>query len=1065
MSGAAIKAIDSSSIHRITSGQVVIDLQTAVKELVENSIDAGATSIDIRFKHYGLRAIEVVDNGCGISEEDHENIALKHCTSKLSSFSDLTTVHTFGFRGEALSSLCALSESVTVTTSTKAPMGTSLDMAPSGKVKKKSKVARQRGTTINVVNLFLPLPVRRKEFERNLKREFGKAITLLTAYALVPCTSIRLSVTNHLDSGNKSVQLRTNAASSVRAAVTALWGNKALDNIVDLDLTFDVERDKHAVKRLAALHPEEDNAASLCVSVKGLISKFSVNQGRSGTDRQFFYINGRPCNLSKASMCASFTYRAHVSSRSRKHSMKFIDPLTLHSHHLSSLTSSSLQVRLTSPVLLYSSNCEADSYDVNVSPDKRTIFLHNEANLIVALRSALEKTFSPSRSTFDINNNSAAPLSQQTATASPSTKGTPLASKERPGSSKRTTLESGEGEGGEDDGGHDSDIGEEIPMTNDKPKTPSPPTPSRIPTPQRRPQSVSPPLPPSSASQPPISVLEDDREVSTVVLDTTKAVWSQGAARSPRELSPLENGGDDDGDDEAVDDLDAVHEEPPRKKQRRMISAAPALVQRKIKDMFRQPGDASDSASSPRATRKDAAKSNSPNVGGAHDNARRDVVARPVAPVKRRSRLLDYMMPGSQGLADPLVDADMDEGGENEGGEEHEAGATALTSDNIDIDELRSTSPPADVTSIADAMDIDDAYAEETPPQRDPLFLDSPKPDLVDLTDDSLFDDDISTLDGPDSSLLTPSQTSSSTPILRPEVIRSNTESGDVTLRFDFARISQVWLDLRDRLVDACAESPGTSEDSEDVEMGDAGITNVDDEAGAIRTLTRVIEKQDFPNMQIVGQFNLGFIIVRRRKPRSRLGGVDGVAGLDGGANYNADAFDDMDDLFIVDQHAADEKYNFEQLQETTKIKSQRLFKPLTLELTAADELVALENIDVLRSNGFDVVAAQDDEGNASDSGSSPTRRRLQLVAQPVSKDTVFGVKDLEELIQLMHDHPAGQMVRPSKTRAMFAMRACRKSVMVGMPLTKRQMTTRTAHKVDQAQTRCYNPPIVANTL
>ncbi|KAL4257180.1 DNA mismatch repair MutL/HexB family protein [Pleurotus pulmonarius] len=1014
MSGAAIKAIDSSSIHRITSGQVVIDLQTAVKELVENSIDAGATSIDIRFKHYGLRAIEVVDNGCGISEEDHENIALKHCTSKLSSFSDLTTVHTFGFRGEALSSLCALSESVTVTTSTKAPMGTSLDMAPSGKVKKKSKVARQRGTTINVVNLFLPLPVRRKEFERNLKREFGKAITLLTAYALVPCTSIRLSVTNHLDSGNKSVQLRTNAASSVRAAVTALWGNKALDNIVDLDLTFDVERDKHAVKRLAALHPEEDNAASLCVSVKGLISKFSVNQGRSGTDRQFFYINGRPCNLSKVQKAFNEVYRSFNATQS--------------------------------PFIIADFLIPTDSYDVNVSPDKRTIFLHNEANLIVALRSALEKTFSPSRSTFDINNNSAAPLSQQTATASPSTKGTPLASKERPGSSKRTTLESGEGEGGEDDGGHDSDIGEEIPMTNDKPKTPSPPTPSRIPAPQRRPQSVSPPLPPSSASQPPISVLEDDREVSTVVLDTTKAVWSQGAARSPRELSPLENGGDDDGDDEAVDDLDAVHEEPPRKKQRRMISAAPALVQRKIKDMFRQPGDASDSASSPRATRKDAAKSNSPNVGGAHDNARRDVVARPVAPVKRRSRLLDYMMPGSQGLADPLVDADMDEGGENEGGEEHEAGATALTSDNIDIDELRSTSPPADVTSIADAMDIDDAYAEETPPQRDPLFLDSPKPDLVDLTDDSLFDDDISTLDGPDSSLLTPSQTSSSTPILRPEVIRSNTESGDVTLRFDFARISQVWLDLRDRLVDACAESPDMSEDSEDVEMGDAGITNVDDEAGAIRTLTRVIEKQDFAKMLIVGQFNLGFIIVRRRKSRSRLCGVDGVAGLDGGANYDADAFDDMDDLFIVDQHAADEKYNFEQLQETTKIKSQRLFKPLTLELTAADELVALENIDVLRSNGFDVVAAQDDEGNASDSSSSPTRRRLQLVAQPVSKDTVFGVKDLEELIQLMHDHPAGQMVRPSKTRAMFAMRACRKSVMVGMPLTKRQMTTVVHH-------------------
>ncbi|KDQ22880.1 hypothetical protein PLEOSDRAFT_1050272 [Pleurotus ostreatus PC15] len=222
--------------------------------------------------------------------------------------------------------------------------------------------------------------------------------------------------------------------------------------------------------------------------------------------------------------------------------------------------------------------------------------------------------------------------------------------------------------------------------------------------------------------------------------------------------------------------------------------------------------------------------------------------------------------------------------------------------------------------------------------------------------------------------------------------------------------------------------------------MGDAGIANVSDEDKAIQTLTRVIEKQDFVKMQIVGQFNLGFIIVRRRKSRSQQAGVDVDTNLD------ADSSGTLDDLFIVDQHAADEKYNFEQLQETTKIKSQRLIKPLSLELTAADEIVALENIEVLRNNGFDVVTTQDDEENASDSSSCSTRRRLQLIAQPVSKDTIFGVKDLEELIQLMHDHPAGQMVRPSKTRAMFAMRACRKSVMVGMPLTRRQMTTVIRH-------------------
>lgn len=88
----SIKAIDKASIHHITSGQVVIDLQTAVKELVENSVDAGATSIgghqihvfelflnsiiDVRFRSHGLSSIEVIDNGCGIAEEDHESIGL-----------------------------------------------------------------------------------------------------------------------------------------------------------------------------------------------------------------------------------------------------------------------------------------------------------------------------------------------------------------------------------------------------------------------------------------------------------------------------------------------------------------------------------------------------------------------------------------------------------------------------------------------------------------------------------------------------------------------------------------------------------------------------------------------------------------------------------------------------------------------------------------------------------------------------------------------------------------------------------------------------------------------------
>ncbi|KAH9481881.1 DNA mismatch repair protein PMS1 [Psilocybe cubensis] len=145
-----------------------------------------------------------------------------------------------------------------------------------------------------------------------------------------------------------------------------------------------------------------------------------------------------------------------------------------------------------------------------------------------------------------------------------------------------------------------------------------------------------------------------------------------------------------------------------------------------------------------------------------------------------------------------------------------------------------------------------------------------------------------------------------------------------------------------------------------------------------------------------------------------------------------------LDDLFIVDQHAADEKFNFEDLQSTTKIQSQKLLRPRPLELTASDEMLALDNIEVLRQNGFEVDVEEDNPmGQVS---------RLKLVAQPVSKSTVFDMKDLEEVIHLMRDRPTGQMVRCSKARAMFASRACRKSVMVGMPLNHHQMTSVIRH-------------------
>jgi DNA mismatch repair protein PMS2 len=106
-------------------------------------------------------------------------LALKHHTSKISDFGDLASVATFGFRGEALSSLCALGK-LTVETRTKdEPVGTRLEFAHSGVVTGERKMARPVGTAVTVEKLFSTLPVRSKEFSRNIRKEYGKVISLL----------------------------------------------------------------------------------------------------------------------------------------------------------------------------------------------------------------------------------------------------------------------------------------------------------------------------------------------------------------------------------------------------------------------------------------------------------------------------------------------------------------------------------------------------------------------------------------------------------------------------------------------------------------------------------------------------------------------------------------------------------------------------------------------------------------------------------------------------------------------------------------------------------------------
>jgi DNA mismatch repair protein MutL len=191
-----IKQLDKSTLNRICGGQVVIDLSGAVKELIENAIDAGATSVELRLREFGAEAIELSDNGKGIPPSEYAAVTKKSCTSKISCFEDVYRVASFGFRGEALSALCELSSGFELVTRTATDAtATHIVYERDGSIRSQRPAARPVGTTVTVSGLFSPLPVRHREFMRALKKQYASMMGLLQAFALVS-KGVRFSATN-----------------------------------------------------------------------------------------------------------------------------------------------------------------------------------------------------------------------------------------------------------------------------------------------------------------------------------------------------------------------------------------------------------------------------------------------------------------------------------------------------------------------------------------------------------------------------------------------------------------------------------------------------------------------------------------------------------------------------------------------------------------------------------------------------------------------------------------------------------------------------------------------------
>lgn len=155
-----IRVLDEKTAGKIAAGEVIERPAGVLKELLENAVDAGATSINIDIEGAGRELIRINDNGCGMDEEDLEQSVLRHATSKIRSFDDLTTLQTFGFRGEALYSVAAVSR-MTLISCTGEGAGHRLELR-AGKVFSKSPAPAIKGTTVEIRDLFYNVPARLK---------------------------------------------------------------------------------------------------------------------------------------------------------------------------------------------------------------------------------------------------------------------------------------------------------------------------------------------------------------------------------------------------------------------------------------------------------------------------------------------------------------------------------------------------------------------------------------------------------------------------------------------------------------------------------------------------------------------------------------------------------------------------------------------------------------------------------------------------------------------------------------------------------------------------------------
>ena len=253
-----IRLLPDSVANQIAAGEVIQRPASVVKELVENAIDAGASHVDVSVTNAGKTCIRVIDDGKGMSETDARMAFERHATSKIREAADLFSLHTMGFRGEALASIAAVAQVELRTCQSDGQLGTLLEIAGS-KVVSQEAAACPKGSDFSVKNLFFNVPARRK-FLKSDQTELGNILTEFERVALVnPDVSFTL-----LHNGTEMLHL---PASGLRQRIIGVFGKKINQDLLSLDVD------------------------TTMVKIHGFVGK--PESSRKKGARQFFFVNGR----------------------------------------------------------------------------------------------------------------------------------------------------------------------------------------------------------------------------------------------------------------------------------------------------------------------------------------------------------------------------------------------------------------------------------------------------------------------------------------------------------------------------------------------------------------------------------------------------------------------------------------------------------------------------------------------------------------------------------------------------------------------------------------------------